>query len=281
MQKIGDMSFFQNVADIEYLDYRSCLKCGGEIKKTKLTYTRNFGVFKKGEIREYRQECNCLLIKEVRENDRKARLLAINKYSIINDELKEATIETFDFHLGNIMTYGKRALNFIEMVTNFTKGDSFYLYGQVGRGKSHLASAVHHLLLDRGSSSLFINFPTMFSLFKQSYDKATPFTESDLYRAIYETDMLILDDFGVGYINEWKTEIIYNVLNSRQGKSTIFTTNFHPNDLNKKFESREIDRMLNRMSSEQIISLELPESYRSRNRMVKLKADNSNSVYGG
>ena len=39
--------------------------------------------------------------------------------------------------------------------------------------------------------------------------------------------------------------------------------------------------MLNRMSSEQIISLELPESYRSRNRMVKLKADNSNSVYGG
>ena len=30
--KIGDMSFFQNVADIEYLDYRSCLKCGGEIK---------------------------------------------------------------------------------------------------------------------------------------------------------------------------------------------------------------------------------------------------------
>ncbi len=33
MQKIGDMSFFQNVADIEYLDYRSCLKCGGEIKK--------------------------------------------------------------------------------------------------------------------------------------------------------------------------------------------------------------------------------------------------------
>ena len=62
------------------------------------------------------------MIKEVRENDRKARLLAINKYSIINDELKEATIETFDFHLGNIMTYGKRALNFIEMVTNFTKG---------------------------------------------------------------------------------------------------------------------------------------------------------------
>ena len=62
----------------------------------------------------------------------------------------------------------------------------------------------------------------MFSLFKQSYDKATPFTESDLYRAIYETDMLILDDFGVGYINEWKTEIIYNVLNSRQEKAQFY-----------------------------------------------------------
>ncbi|MEH6849441.1 ATP-binding protein [Bacillus pseudomycoides] len=281
MQKIGDMSFSRNVADSKFLDYRSCLKCGGEIKVVKLTYTQDFGIFKKGDVQNYNQDCNCQLIQEVRENDRKARQLAINKYSIINDELKEATIETFDIQQGDLEKYGKRALSFIEMVTNYKKGDSFYLYGEVGRGKSHLASAVHHLLLERGISSLFINFPTMFSLFKQSYDKATPFTESDLYRAIYEANMLILDDFGVGYINEWKTEIIYNVLNSRQGKSTIFTTNFHPNDLNKKFESREIDRVLNRMSSEHIICLELPDSYRSRNRMIKLKTDRSNHVYGG
>ncbi|HFJ9465849.1 hypothetical protein P4V01_13170 [Bacillus thuringiensis] len=86
-----------------------------------------------------------------------------------------------------------------------------------------------------------MNFSTMFSLFKQSYDKATPFSESDLYRAIYESEMLILDDLGVGSINEWRAEIIYNVLKSRQGRSTIFTSNFHPNELNKKFESREID----------------------------------------
>ena len=49
------------------------------------------------EIREYRQECNCLLIKEVRENDRKARLLAINKYSIINDELKKLLLKHLIF----------------------------------------------------------------------------------------------------------------------------------------------------------------------------------------
>lgn len=273
MRKIGDMSFFQHVATSEFLDYRSCLKCGGEIKVVRLTYTRDFGVFKQGAIQEIKQDCNCELIKQVRENDQKARLLAINKFSIINDELKDATIESFDFYQGDIKTYGEPAAKFIELVTSFKKGDSFYLYGQVGRGKSHLASAAYHLLLERGISSLFINFPTMFSLFKQSYDKATPFSESDLYRAIYESEMLILDDLGVGSINEWRAEIIYNVLNSRQGRSTIFTSNFHPNELNKKFESREIDRMLNRISNEQIICLELPYSYRSRNRTVKLKMD--------
>lgn len=273
MKKIGDMSFFQNVAISEFLDYRSCLKCGGEIKIVRLTYTRDFGVFKQGTIQEIQQDCNCKLIKQVRENDQKARLLAINKFSIINDELKDATIDSFDFYQGDITTYGEPAAKFIELVTSFKRGDSFYLYGQVGRGKSHLASAAHHLLLERGISSLFINFPTMFSLFKQSYDKATPFSESDLYRAIYESEMLILDDLGVGSINEWRAEIIYNVLNSRQGRSTIFTSNFHPNELNKKFESREIDRMLNRISNEQIICLELPHSYRSRNRTIKLKMD--------
>ncbi|MED3351788.1 ATP-binding protein [Bacillus thuringiensis] len=273
MKKIGDMSFFQNVAINEFLDYRSCLKCGGEIKIVKLTYTRDFGVFKQGTIQEIKQDCNCELIKQVRENDQKVRLLAINKFSIINDELKNATIDSFDFYQGDIKKYGEPAAKFIELVTSFKKGDSFYLYGQVGRGKSHLASAAHHLLLEGGISSLFINFPTMFSLFKQSYDKATPFSESDLYKAIYESEMLILDDLGVGSINEWRAEIIYNVLNSRQGRSTIFTSNFHPNELNKKFESREIDRMLNRISNEQIICLKLPYSYRSRNRTVKLKMD--------
>lgn len=39
------MSFFQNMAINEFLDYRSCLKCGGKIKIVKLTYTRDFGVF--------------------------------------------------------------------------------------------------------------------------------------------------------------------------------------------------------------------------------------------
>ncbi|TKJ03641.1 hypothetical protein FC695_13570, partial [Bacillus cereus] len=117
MKKIGDMSFFQDVAISEFLDYRSCLRCGGEIKNVRLTYTRDFGVFKQGTIQEITQDCNCELIKQVRENDQKARLLAINKFSIINDELKDATIDSFDFYQGDIKTYGEPAAKFIELVT--------------------------------------------------------------------------------------------------------------------------------------------------------------------
>lgn len=51
-------------------------------------------------------------------------------------------------------------------------------------------------------------------------------------------------------------------------ESTIFTSNFHPNELNKKFESRKIDRILNKISNEQIICLELLHSYLSRNRPI-------------
>ena len=61
-----------------------------------------------------------------------------------------------------------------------------------------------------------------------------------------ECDLLILDDLGTEFVNQFTVSCLYNLLNTRQNKglSTVISTNLSPEELSKKYEDRIYSRII-------------------------------------
>ena len=81
-------------------------------------------------------------------------------------------------------------------------------------------------------------------------------------RLINDVELLVLDDIGAEYVKSengmesWVTDILYQIVNSRQEKLNVYTTNYTGKELQKKYgamSGRIISRM---MSNSKIIKLD-------------------------
>ena len=127
------------------------------------------------------------------------------------------------------------AKNFI---WHFDKEKSLVLSGDPGVGKTHIAVAIKKALSGK-YSTLFLKSTELLAFIRQSYDGVV-YTEQDVFDICKDVDLLVLDDLGAEYDkssdNEsWASDIIYRVLDSRLGKSTVITTNYNETGLTGKF----------------------------------------------
>src|SRR5699024_2644132 len=115
----------------------------------------------------------------------------------------------------------------VDFVMNFDKERSLVLSGDPGVGKSHIAVSIHNALVHK-HSSMFIKSTQVLGLIHDSYNRASH-TEQDLFNVCKGVDLLIIDDMGAEYDkaseNEsWASDILFRILDSRLGKSTVITT---------------------------------------------------------
>ena len=61
-----------------------------------------------------------------------------------------------------------------------------------------------------------------------------------------ECDLLILDDLGTEFVNQFTVSCLYNLLNTRlnKGLSTVISTNLSPEELSQKYEDRIYSRIV-------------------------------------
>lgn len=156
----------------------------------------------------------------------------LNEYVAETEEQKRAKQEAVDF------------------VLNFEKGRSLSLSGAAGVGKSHIAVAIANAL-KKDYSVLFLKSNDILTLIKESYDNAKH-SEKDVLDACKDVDLLIIDDIGAEYSKNnndgetWASNILFNVLDSRLGKSVIVTTNYSESQLKNKF-AMDGERIVSRM----------------------------------
>lgn len=119
--------------------------------------------------------------------------------------------------------------------------------GNVGRGKTHLASAIANDLIEHGYSAKFVVVPEFLDALRFSYQKDEVATESDIIRQIQGTPVLILDDLGAHNYSEWTKGKIFTLLNYRLNYQlpTIITTNLVPGeDLDQVIGERTVSRIV-------------------------------------
>lgn len=135
-------------------------------------------------------------------------------------------------------------------VENFTT----LLQGPPGVGKSHLAmSVLRNLNETLDVECLFVNVRRMLLMIKNSFgDKNDKHTQMYFIDLLSKVDFLVIDDLGNetgdDRAKQWIKDILTEVLEARQTKCTIVTSNYTRSDLTRAYgDDRGMSALVSRL----------------------------------
>ena len=131
----------------------------------------------------------------------------------------------------------------------FPTGKNLVLHGPAGTGKTYSTHIIANVLMEQGFSVLFITAFGLVERFKKYVQSFNDETQTD---ALFECDLLIIDDLGVEpIIKNISQEYLYNVINERlvNDMRFIITTNLDEPALKQRYDQRIVSRVLSKESS--------------------------------
>ena len=174
------------------------------------------------------------------------------KSSGIGNLIEKQSFENFDLEW-----YKTDEQSYIRMKGNFEKAkkfaksfgthhDNLLFIGSTGTGKTHLSTSIAREVIHQGYDVLYDSIQNILTVFENdrfhsSYGQREP--EGDKF---LECDLLIIDDLGTEFVNQFSIATLYNIINTRgnKGLSTIISTNLSAADLRAKYDGRIISRII-------------------------------------
>jgi len=103
---------------------------------------------------------------------------------------------------------------------------------------------------------------------KFSYDEGKKEQYAENIRMIQSCDLLVLDDLGTEFINQFSIAVLYNIINTRQveGRPTIVSTNLEIEEIEQKYTERMFSRLLCVYKTVQFAGRDVRSIRRSQNR---------------
>lgn len=135
--------------------------------------------------------------------------------------------------------------------TSFTKRSNSLLFmGNTGLGKTHLSLAIANVVINRGYSVIY---GTAQNILRDLQNENFGRTDNLRYfeNEILSTDLLILDDLGTEFKNQFTVSCLYNIINSRLCAKlpTIISTNYTFEELEEKYDQRITSRITGQYST--------------------------------
>jgi len=170
--------------------------------------------------------------------------------SFINPALKKATFMNYSVETKEQIGAKRFCEEYVQRF-KADKPENLLLYGLPGIGKSHLAVSITKELMKKGIAAAFIPAPKIFSKIKETWSKDSKVSESEFLRALTSIDCLVIDDLGTEYRankiddeESWAKKKLFEVIDNRIGRSTIYTSNYNPNKLLEMYGERDFSRMI-------------------------------------
>lgn len=236
------------------LDEYDCEGCGES--GVRLVEMPIMGGPEKGKLERFTLGCKCKdkpIAQSVVQNEHKAKMNrakdVFDQNSLVNQSLLKASFENYYPTSAELDRAKKDVFTFVKEFDP-TVGNNLLLTGTYGTGKSHLSFSAAKKLIEIGHTALFLSVPKLLTKIKDTYNSKAQFSENDLLDYIANVDLLVLDDLGAEYTNmknggdNWTWTKLFEVIDSRSGKSTIYTTNLTGNELEAKVNPRNFSRMM-------------------------------------
>lgn len=108
-----------------------------------------------------------------------------------------------------------------------------YIYGPVGRGKTHLAVGFlrEAILRDGEEAGRFIRAVDLFKEIRDTFSEKSARNERALLEEFGKVvPLLVIDDLGTEKVSEWVEQTLYDLIDRRYGEllDTIITSNLEP-----------------------------------------------------
>ena len=163
--------------------------------------------------------CRC------RDDDRRVRLIDEAR---IPKLYAETTLQTYRPEQGNLSQM--RAFKCAHsLVRDYPLADRGVLFtGSVGVGKTHLAVGILRGLIEKGIACRFYEYRSLLKEIQNSYDPNTQTSEMSILEALFDYEVIVLDELGAVRPSEWVQDTIGLIINARynEKKLTILTTNY-------------------------------------------------------
>jgi len=159
---------------------------------------------------------------------------------------------------------------FARQIVNGTCNDSLFLRGDVGRGKTHLSSAIANAVLAGGKTVIYKRAADLFDMIRRyKYEESTQRWHEVLAQLI-SCDLLVIDDLGAERTTDFVTEQLVLLLEERnyRNKPWIINSNLKLSQIQDSYNTRVSDRIMDRATA---ILLERPNSYRKEQAEQRMK----------
>jgi len=132
------------------------------------------------------------------------------------------------------------------------------LMGPCGVGKTHLAVAALRQLMQRGHDVLFYDYRDLLKELQASYHPDSQISHDGILGSVLRSEVLLLDDVGVGKPSDWVLEMVGHILNKRynEARVTLLTTSYS--------DRAEQSREPTQLPSGQFIAPQVKETLSSR-----------------
>ena len=224
-----------------------CLDCG---LNTEIKYMRVFGEDRK--ISKFCPACvdkmNQAELKEKQEREARAKQASLEKMfnqTELGKRFHSSTFETYEVTARNQDAVVKAREYVANWADNKRQGKGIVFAGSTGTGKSHLMAAITHELYGAGVAVIYKSTPELLAKIKSAFEPNGSATESRVFQALVDADLLLIDDVGTEYKTGWTESVLYMLINARYQhmRPTIYSTNLAPKDFEKRVGERIMDRI--------------------------------------
>ncbi len=208
----------------------------------------------KGNLQEFKIGCKCpdiALANEIEQNVEQLKKQRFFKYfdqnSLMNDDIKKSTFENYIPETNQQEDVKEFCMLYAEKFNlRENRPKNLLFHGDTGIGKTHLAVSILKEILKKEYSGLFISLPLLLTMIKNTYSKndESGMTVVDIFKKMKSIDLLVIDDMGAEAGSNHDIQKIFELLDSRLGKPTVFTTNLNYEQFSETFGKRNASRIL-------------------------------------
>lgn len=180
--------------------------------------------------------------------------------SNLNKVLEQENFDTFDMSYyskekkGQQFSPHENMGNIIKRSKEFTKSfetkerdrGNILMYGETGMGKTFLTNCIAKELLDNGHSVLYLSANELFENILSGYVMNQKTELAELYKYIYNSELLIIDDLGTELTNNFVLSQLFEIINQRsiKGLSTLISSNLTMTGLRERYSERIVSRII-------------------------------------
>ncbi len=132
-----------------------------------------------------------------------------------------------------------------EFAEHFAPGkENLLMMGGTGLGKTHLSTAIARKVIESGHDVVYESVLTVFADFEYDRFRNSYSAEPGRAERYMNAELLILDDLGSEFGNQFTVSCLYQLINTREvkGLSTIVSTNLTPQEMMERYDGRLTSR---------------------------------------